>query len=228
MGSTDPKISQIQTNFQTLSTVASSLNAASDELNKVVSKLDEALKKLNVGLTVWIVFEDRSDEQHPDQYDCDQIGYCKVNGKWGISLRRIWGNEFYDATGNEEGPWLFTDAPREMRLRSVDKIPVLIEALSKEASNTTKKIQEKTKEVSELAAAIESAANEAKRKSPTLAERVAAAKARAKLADLVREANAGTVAVPGALPGGESPKAKESSLADQVRKSFGKNIEGSK
>ncbi len=227
MGSTDPKISQIQTNFQTLSSVASSLNVASDELTKVVRKLDEALKKLNVGLTVWVVFEDRSDEQYPDQYDCDQIGYCKVNGKWGISLRRIWGHEFYDATRNEEGPWLFTDAPREMRLRSVDKIPVLIEALSKEASNTTKKIQEKTKEVSELAAAIESAADEAKRKSPTLAERVAAARAKAKLVDL-RKVNAGTVAVPGALPGGESPKAEEGSLADQVRKNSGKNIEGSK
>jgi prefoldin subunit 5 len=196
MGSNDPKISQIQTNFQTLSTVASSLNVASDELTKGVRTLDEALKKLNVGLTVWVVFEDRSDEQYPDQYDCDQIGYCKVNGKWGISLRRIWGHEFHGA-GNEEGPWLFTDAPREMRLRSVDKIPVLIEALSKEASNTTKKIQEKTKEVSELAAAIESAADEAKRKAPTLAERVAAARAKAKLVDQVRKANAGIVAGPG-------------------------------
>jgi hypothetical protein len=220
MGSNDPKISQIQTNFQALSTVASSLNAASDELTKVVGKLDEALKKLNVGLTVWVVFEDRSDEQYPDQYDCDQIGYCKVNGKWGISLRRIWGHEFHGA-GNEEGPWHFTDAPREMRLRSVDKIPVLIEALSKEASNTTKKIQEKTKEVSELAAAIESAAYEQKRKSATLAERVAAK------ANLLRQANAGAYrTVP--VPGGESPKAEEGSLADQVRKSIGKNTEGSK
>ena len=170
MGSNDPKISQIQTNFQTLSTVASSLNVASDELTKVVRKLDEALKKLNVGLTVWIVFEDRSDEQYADQYDCDQIGYCKVNGKWGISLRRIWGHEFYDATRNEEGPWLFTDAPREMRLRSVDKIPVLIEALSKEASNTTKKIQEKTKEVGELASVIEKITHQPNRKYRTVSK----------------------------------------------------------
>ena len=217
MGSNDPKISQIQTNFQTLSTVASSLNTASDELTKVVGRLDEALKKLNVGLTVWVTFEDRL--PHDDtRYDCDQIGYCKVNGKWGISVRQIWGDEPWlsDHQG-ENGPWLFNDAPREMRLRSVDKIAVLIEALSKEASNTTKRIQEKTQEVSELAAAIESAANEAKRKSPTLSERIA-----------VRKANAGTVAVPGALPAGESPKAQEDSLANQVQKGFGKNIEGSK
>lgn len=147
---------KIQANFQTLSNAASSLNAASDELTKVVGRLDEALKKLNVGLTDWVIFEDRSDELNPDRYDCDQIGYCKVNGKWGIGLRHIWGHEGY-GEHNVDGPWLFNDAPREKRLGSVDKISELIESLSKKTSHTTKKIQEKTKEVSELALAIEDA-----------------------------------------------------------------------
>lgn len=200
MGSTDPKISQIQTNLQTLSTVASSLNTASDELTKVVGKLDEALKKLNVGLTVWVTAWSRGVEEY--EYDDDQIGYDKVNGKWGIALRHLWGNHANDHH-DEEGPWLFTDAPREMRIHCVSGIPELIERLTKEASDTTKKIQEKTKEVGQLAAAIESAANEAKRKS--LAERVAAAKqaqTNARLVDLVRKANAGIVAVPGGKPEG--------------------------
>lgn len=157
MSSTDSKVSKIQTNFQALSEVASSLNTASDELTKVVGKLDEALKKLNVGLTVWVKFADHGDPNNLSWYDCDQIGYCKVDGKWGISLRHIWGSEDWDDR-NEDGPWLFNDAPREMRLRSVDKIPELIESLSKKAAETTKKIQEKTKEVGELASAIEEAA----------------------------------------------------------------------
>ena len=135
MGSTDPKIAKIQSNFQALSNVASSLNAASDELTKVVAKLDEALKKLNVGLTVWVTFKDRL-EHEPSRYDCDQIGYCKVNGKWGIALRQIWGQEDF-GEHNEDGPWLFSEASREMRLRSVDKIPELIEKLSNKASDTT-------------------------------------------------------------------------------------------
>lgn len=157
MSSTDSKVSKIQTNFQALSTVASSLNTASDELTKVVSKLDEALKKLNVGLTDWVNFANHGDPNDSSWYDVDQIGYCKVDGKWGISLRHIWGREDWD-DHKEDGPWLFNDAPREMRLRSVDKIPELIESLSKKASETTKKIQEKTKEVGELARAIEEAA----------------------------------------------------------------------
>ena len=57
---------------------------------------------------------------------------------------------------------------------------------AEQASDTVKKIQEKTKEVEQLAAAIELSANEAKRKS--LAERVAAARAKAKLAGPVPDA----------------------------------------
>ena len=161
MSSTDSKTAKIQSNFKALSEVASSLNSASDELTQVVGKLDEALKKLNVGLTEWVIFDDRLPNEDM-QYDCDQIGYTKVDGKWGIALRQIWGHEAYD-DHKENGPWLFNDAPREMRLRSVDKIPELIESLNKRASETVKKIQEKTKEVRELAAAI----------TPSLSERIA-------------------------------------------------------
>jgi hypothetical protein len=152
MSSDDQKITKIQTHFQTLSNLAASLNKASDELTKAVSVLDEALKKLNIGLTVWVNYASRAVEEW--EFDDDQIGYCKVNGKWGIALQRFWGDHQRDTFGGE-GPWLFNDAPREMRLRSVDKIPELIEALSKEAFNTTRKIQEKTSEVTELAKVVE-------------------------------------------------------------------------
>jgi peptidoglycan hydrolase CwlO-like protein len=43
-----------------------------------------------------------------------------------------------------------------MRVHGVDRIPELIEALSKEASDTARKINEKTREIGELASAIES------------------------------------------------------------------------
>jgi hypothetical protein len=148
----EPKFAKVQTHFKALSSVAGSLNTASDELTKAVSVLDEALKKLNIGLTVWV--DSIGVDLMPPEYDMQQIGYSKVNNKWGIALRRIWGDESTDQF-HEEGPWLFSDAPREMRLYGVDKISALIEALSKEASTATKKIQEKTQDVRELASAIE-------------------------------------------------------------------------
>ena len=173
MTSSDSKIAKIQTDFQILSEIASELNAASDGLTRTIGILDEALKKLNVGLMVWVTFRSRGEEERPERYDHDQIGYCKVNGTWGLALRRIWGDEVADWE-NEDGPWLFNDSSRELRLRSVDSIPKVIAELAKEARETTKRIQDKTKEALELAEAITRVANDTNEKSLTLAERMAA------------------------------------------------------
>jgi prefoldin subunit 5 len=169
----DPKVNKVLTHFQALSSVASSLNAASDELAKGVDILDEALRKLNIGLTVWVPFRFRVEDDSTGAYDQDEIGYAKVQSNWGLALRRIYGEEASD-THYEIGPSLFKDTPRELRLLAVDKIPEVFEALAKEAFNTTKRIQEKTKEVRELAGAIASVTTEAKAKakSVTLAERI--------------------------------------------------------
>jgi hypothetical protein len=162
------KIETIQTHFQALSSAATSLNAASDELTKTVDVLDEALRKLNIGLTLWVTISTWSEEERAGE---DQIGYCKVSGKWGIALRYIWG--FHAASLDEvDGLWLFNEAPRDLRLAGVDKIPELIEALGKEASETTKQVQEKTKRVRELASVIEKLVIEPK--PSTLSERIAA------------------------------------------------------
>jgi anion-transporting ArsA/GET3 family ATPase len=147
---------KVQTHFQTLSKIAASLNTASDELTSSVETLSELLKKLNVGLTVWVVFRTR-DEDEPQTYDQDEIGYYKVGGEWGIALRSVYGNFSHDEHSTES-LWLFNDAPREMRLAAVDKLPDLIEALAKEAFNTTRRVQEKAQQVRELARAISNAA----------------------------------------------------------------------
>jgi hypothetical protein len=164
MASGDSRVEKIQSNFQKLSAVASSLNSASDELTKVVSVLDDAIRSLNIGLTVWIDFNSHVAEA--PEYDNDQIGYCKLNGKWGIALQRVWGDyqsDYYQS----DGPWLFNDAPRDMRLKSVDKIPDLIEKLGKEALETTKNVHEKTQSVRELADAIAQITNPEKQTTKT-------------------------------------------------------------
>lgn len=160
----EAKISKIQTNFKALSEVASSLNEVSDKLTKTVALLDESLKKLNIGLTVWVNFRYRGDDG--PYYNADQIGYTKVGGAWGIALRHIWGDESID-DHNEDGPWLFNDGSRELRLNSVDKLPEVIEELAKEALATKKKIEEKTQEVLGLAAAISPVADAPKAGKPT-------------------------------------------------------------
>lgn len=150
------KTEKIQTHFQTLSSAATSLNTASDELTKAVGVLDDALRKLNIGLTIWITVSTWSEEERAGE---GQIGYCKVSGKWGIALRYVWGLHA-QSLDEVDGLWLFNDAPRDLRLAGVDKIPELIEALGQEASETTKRVQEKTKQVRDLAAAVAEITNE--------------------------------------------------------------------
>jgi methyl-accepting chemotaxis protein len=161
MASDDSNVAKIQTRFQELSSLAASLNTASDELTKVVSVLDESLKKLNVGLTVWVTFRFRGDDNFPEEYDVDQIGYAKVNGTWGLALRNISGDHSISRF-EEEGPWLFKDGPREFRVLGVEKILEVVEALAKSAADTTKRVQEKTKQVRELATALEKPTDESK------------------------------------------------------------------
>ena len=161
MASTESQIEKIQRHFQALTGISSSLNTASDELTQAVGLLDEALKKLNIGLSVWVIFRNQGNDYYPECYDLDQIGYCKVNGTWGIAIQHIWGDETRDQH-NSEGPWLFNDASREMRVQGVDKLPELIEELSRVAIETQKKIQEKTKQVRDLAEAIRGKSGDSK------------------------------------------------------------------
>jgi hypothetical protein len=145
-------ISRAQTSYRKLATAAVALNTASDQLGKVIVEVDAALKALNLGISSWISFNEWVDDGGSD-YSCDQIGYSKVGGKWGIALRSLSGNYNY-GEGTEDGPWLFNDAPRALRVAAIDKIPEFLEKLAKDAVETTKKINEKLQQSRELAKAI--------------------------------------------------------------------------
>jgi len=150
MASGDQKFAKIQSNIQALSSAANSLNKASDELSEIVIFLDEALRKMNIGLSHWVTVGNWSDELRNAR---NELGYDKVNGKWGLSLRTI-RNDISLAPPPRRDEWAFNDAPRDMRLQAVDQIPDLIEGLSKKAFDLAAKIDEKTNKVRELALAI--------------------------------------------------------------------------
>ena len=84
----------------------------------------------------------------------------KIGDKWGIALRKQSGEYQYPNQDSEEA-WLFNEAPRWMRIEAIGKIPDLLEALLKATEDTTKKINDKTAEVYELAVAMNVVAEEA-------------------------------------------------------------------
>ena len=123
----------------------------------LIFNLDEALKSLNLGVSAWHQVAANEDPLDGSYWSRD-IGYARVRSKWGIAIRKTWGNHFYDDHNEEQ--WLFADAPRWMCVESVGKLPDLFDDLIKRTEETTGKIKAKTSEAKELAAAISAAASE--------------------------------------------------------------------
>jgi methyl-accepting chemotaxis protein len=150
--SNDSLIERVQSSYRQLSVAATTLNATSDELGKSIAELDSALKMLNLGISSWVSFNKRSS---PDGvcYSYNEVGYAKIDGKWGIALSSVSGDRYNPDDDNVEC-WLFNDAPRALRIQAVAKIPDLLEKLIKDATETTAEVKEKAEEVHRLASAI--------------------------------------------------------------------------
>jgi len=146
---------RVQQAFPRLGEVAKILNEKSDKLGANISVLEAKLKKLNLGVTSWVIFHsERGDE---GSYH-EEIGYTRINGRWGIAIRTI-SADFSDPQ-SEVREWLFNDASRTLRLRSVAKIPELLEQLIEDANELAKSIDEKSVEVAALASALEETPSE--------------------------------------------------------------------
>jgi hypothetical protein len=155
--SNENPIEKVQASYRQLATAATNLNAVSDALGTVVAELDSALKKLNLGIPSWVSFLGNPSDG-PD-YNYYQVGYDKVGGKWGIAVRRVWGNDFApEREASEE--WTFNDAPRWLRINAIDKIPDLIAELTKKTNETTIQLGNKLPKAKELATAITAVAKQ--------------------------------------------------------------------
>lgn len=141
----------VQASFQQLMAAANGLNTASDRLTKTISEIEAVLRPLNIGLHCWV-------KMGPGWSALDgssgyyQLGYAKVNGKWGIALSEC--DDFRD----EDETWAFNDAPRHLRLKAIDFIPLLLDALTKKATEATQEITEKTERAAHLVTALKEGA----------------------------------------------------------------------
>ena len=142
---------RISASYKQLTAAATELNAVSDELGKFITALDSALRRLNLGIATWLRLESREDGS--GNYTKRDLGYAKVGNKWGIALRTMSGNHNIVEESNVE-EWLFNDAPRALRIESVEKLPDLFESLVKEADAATKQIKSKTHHAQALATAL--------------------------------------------------------------------------
>jgi hypothetical protein len=140
--------------FPKLRVAAKALNTASDETAKAVSPIESVLKSLNIGVPTWTQMSGNEDDD--GAYWSRDVGYAKLNANWGLCIRTTNGHHGYDY--HNEEVWEFNEAPRWMRIDAIAKLPDLIEALVTRTEDTAKKIKAKTKQASEIAAALVAAA----------------------------------------------------------------------
>jgi len=142
---------KVQASYRELSAAAADLNQMSEQMSKTVSILNDGLQKLNLGISAWVKI---SGNELPDgTFWRREIGYAKLHGSWGIALRKVRGSRLVP-TEEEDDKYTFDEAPRWQRIEGVAKIPDLLEKLTKQANEITKRIAEATFRAKEIAAAI--------------------------------------------------------------------------
>jgi hypothetical protein len=144
----------VSATFMELRSTALTLNAISDELGKAVNEIDESIKRLNLGIEVWEDIARDYNDENGFLYALE-IGYAKIGGKWGFSLRESEGD---DPAELDIKIWLYNDAPRSLRLKAIEKIPGLLKQLSNEAKETATALQEQLKSVLTVAETLKLAA----------------------------------------------------------------------
>jgi uncharacterized membrane protein SpoIIM required for sporulation len=62
--------------------------------------------------------------------------------RWGLCLCTVDIDERPESSEATRDSWLFNDAPRNLRLRAIDHVPALVEALAREVAQTAKRVSE--------------------------------------------------------------------------------------
>ena len=142
----NPSIARVENSFKQLAAASQALNHASEDMGKVIRHLDASLKKLGLGIPAWVQVSGTADDT---QFTTSELGYDKVDGKWGIALRETIGYVL-DHSDEHEQTWAFNDGPRQLRTDAIDKIPDLLEKMLQQTEETTRTLNEKTEQAAEL------------------------------------------------------------------------------
>jgi hypothetical protein len=154
--SQDTSVRKRSTSLDELTETSKKINSATKRLSGAVEQLNEALKRLNLGVPVWV--DVCSGEPSEQIIETEELGYAKVKGKWGVSIRFT-----VEGLGPDpdEKVWHFEDAPRDMRMRAAGSFNRLLEALNNESLKAARTMEERANDIDELSSFIAEAANKA-------------------------------------------------------------------
>ncbi|HSS99110.1 MAG TPA: hypothetical protein VLK33_18875 [Terriglobales bacterium] len=140
-----------------LKTSSEVLNVSTRSLTDEVSFIEDTINELNIGVTTEVLCDKSVSEDGLLNTEL-KLRYGKETGHWGFVVsEHIEDQHFYspdDRISNRS--WTFRDAPRELRLRAVVKIPDLLKAMLRETNQLAERVSSSASFASDLAATMKS------------------------------------------------------------------------
>lgn len=131
--------------FSRLQEISSSLNSKSDTINAAIKSFEEKLASLRLGVSVWVPTPLGTRVIDPGTANEDNLktylGYTKATSTWCLTLSEDserWGDD-------EDNPPAYTplsQAPRELRIKAIKQLPLLVKALEKKADEALKEVDQ--------------------------------------------------------------------------------------
>ena len=131
--------------FSRLQDISNSLNSKSDTINAAIKAFEEKLASLRLGVSVWVLTPLETRLIAPGTVEEDNLktylGYTKATSTWCLTLSEdseCWGND-------EENPPHYTplsQASRELRIKAIKQLPLLVKALEKKADEALKEVDQ--------------------------------------------------------------------------------------
>ncbi len=150
---------QTESALARLTALSQTLDSVSDQLSQQITEIESALNDLNCGVWAWVsddplgvekVPEVEKDGQSSSVHHIQQLGYGKHEGKWGFLVA----SGTQESWGTDVTITFLRDAPREIRLRAMERIHKLLDIVAEGLNQVTQETTEKVAEAREIATAL--------------------------------------------------------------------------
>ena len=130
---------------------AGELNAGTETVNSVLASVETQLTKMNLGFEVWVPDSLSSIQISEYSYQDTELGFAKIGTDWSLAVRVREGKR--DPRSGDfdwyplpiPGSTRLLDASRRVRIKALQHIPELLEALKSKADGAAAAIREAKK-----------------------------------------------------------------------------------
>ena len=138
-----------------LHSAAQRLAKADDDLSRQIADLESAINDLNLRVCAWIeepVFGEIEYINYDDsKYYCEihytrRLGYGEHQGEWGLLVSTDW-----DETGGDPNVTFLRNSSLDIRLSAVDRLPEILDSLTRKVMLLGDEVLEKAYVVKRLA-----------------------------------------------------------------------------